>query len=159
MGFDVHVLMPAGPHKTIRLGGIDIHHEHKLHGHSDADVALHAIVDALLGALAEGDIGSHFPPGDERWHGADSRIFMEEARARVAARGGIIGHVDLTLICEAPKIAPHREAMREAIAAMLAVPVARISVKATTTEKLGLTGRGEGIAAQAVATLTLPEEA
>jgi 2-C-methyl-D-erythritol 4-phosphate cytidylyltransferase/2-C-methyl-D-erythritol 2,4-cyclodiphosphate synthase len=159
MGYDVHALMPSGSAGIIRLGGIDIAHAHKLHGHSDADVVLHAIVDALLGAIAAGDIGSFFPPSDARWKGANSQIFIEEARAQVAARGGDISHVDVTIICEAPKISPHREAVREAIAAMLQLPLARVSVKATTTETLGFTGREEGIACQAVATITLPAEA
>lgn len=158
MGFDVHALMPAGEAGVIRLGGIDIAHGHKLHGHSDADVVLHAIVDALLGAIAAGDIGSFFPPTDARWKGANSAIFIEEARAQVAARGGSIEHVDVTIIGEHPKISPHREAMREAIAQLLKLPIARVSVKATTTEKLGFTGREEGIAAQAVTTISLPAE-
>ena len=159
MGYDVHALMPSGDKHSIRLGGIDIDHAHTLHGHSDADVVLHAIVDAILGALAEGDIGSHFPPSDARWKGADSAIFIEEARRRVDSRGAVIQHLDVTLICEAPKISPHRDAMRAAIAGMLELPLPRVSVKATTTEKLGFTGREEGIACQAVVTLTLPEEA
>jgi len=158
MGYDVHAFVPAGDAGTIRLGGIDIPHTNRLHGHSDADVVLHAIVDALLGALAEGDIGAHFPPSDPRWKGANSQMFIEEARARVAARGGVIQHVDVTIIGERPKIAPHREAMRERMAAMLQLPLACVSIKATTTEKLGFTGREEGLAAQAVATLALPED-
>ncbi len=157
MGYDVHALVPAGEEGVIRLGGVEIANAHKLHGHSDADVVLHAIVDALLGTVAEGDIGSHFSPSDARWKGANSRVFMEEARARVAAHGGVISHVDVTIIAERPKVAPHRDAMRAAIAAMLHVPIARVSVKATTTEKLGFTGREEGIACQAVATVSLPE--
>ena len=119
---------------------------------------LHAIADAVYGALAEGDIGSHFPPSDERLKGADSRLFTDHARARIAARGGVLQHLDITIICEQPKIGPHREAMREAIAGLMGVPLARVAVKATTTEKLGFTGRNEGIAAQALATLSLPEE-
>lgn len=159
MGYDVHALMPSGDAGVIRLGGIDIAHGHKLHGHSDADVVLHAIVDALLGAVAAGDIGLHFPPGDASLKDENSAVFIEEARAQVALRGGVISHVDVTVICEAPKISPHRDAMRAAIAALLKLPPARVSVKATTTEKLGMTGRGEGIACQAIATVTLPEEA
>lgn len=159
MGFDVHALMPAGENHVIRLGGIDIAHDHKLHGHSDADVVLHAIVDALLGTIGAGDIGTHFPPSDARWKGADSATFIEEARAQVAARGGVISHLDVTIIGERPHIAPHRDAMRARIAALLKLPITRVSVKATTTEKLGFTGRGEGIAAQAVATVSLPEDA
>lgn len=157
-GFDVHQLMPAGAGHAIRIGGIDIPHDHKLHGHSDADVVLHALVDALLGALGAGDIGSHFPPGDAQWKGADSKIFVHEAVRLVNARGGRIQHVDVTIICEAPKIGPHRDAMRHAIAGLLAVPLSHVSVKATTTEQLGFTGRKEGIAAQAIATLNLPAE-
>ena len=159
MGYDVHALVPAGDAGVIRLGGIDIAHSHKLHGHSDADVVLHAVVDALLGALAEGDIGAHFPPSDARWKGADSKVFIEEARSRVAARGGVIQHLDITIIGERPKISPQRDAMRTAIAGMLRLPLNRVSVKATTSEKLGFTGREEGLACQAVATLTLPEDA
>lgn len=159
MGFDVHELFPAGEKQLMRIGGIDIAHDHKLHGHSDADVVLHAMVDALLGAIADGDIGAHFSPKDDRWKGADSRMFVEETVRRVKARGGIIQHVDVTVICESPKIGPHREAMREAIAAMLGVKLQYVSVKATTTERLGFTGRGEGVAAQAVATVSLPEGA
>jgi 2-C-methyl-D-erythritol 4-phosphate cytidylyltransferase/2-C-methyl-D-erythritol 2,4-cyclodiphosphate synthase len=157
MGYDVHALMPAGEAQVIRLGGIDIAHDYKLEGHSDADVVLHAIVDALLGAVAEGDIGSHFPPSDEQWRGANSAQFVQEAVRRVHAHGGVIQHMDVTIICEAPKIGPHRDAMREVIAIMLGVPQSHISIKATTTEKLGFTGRREGIAAQVVATVSLPE--
>ena len=159
MGYDVHALVPAGDAGVIRLGGVDIPHSHKLHGHSDADVVLHAVVDALLGALAEGDIGAHFPPSDARWKGADSKVFVEEARSRVAARGGVIQHLDITIIGERPKISPYRDAMRAAIADLLQLPLSRVSVKATTTEKLGFTGREEGLACQAVASLTLPEDA
>ena len=153
MGYDVHRLAPD---ELLWLGGILIPHDRGLAGHSDADVALHAIVDAILGALAEGDIGSHFPPTDPQWRGAASDKFLAYARERVAARGGAIEHIDLTIICEAPKIGPHRDAMRARIGEILAVPVDRISVKATTTERLGFAGRREGIASQAVATLTLP---
>lgn len=159
MGYDVHALMPAGEKHSIRLGGIDIPNAHTLHGHSDADVVLHAIVDALLGSISAGDIGSHFPPSDAKWKGANSAIFIEEARAQVAARGGIISHLDITIIGEQPKISPHREAMRAAIADMLHLPLSHVSVKATTTEKLGFTGREEGIACHAVATVSLPMEA
>jgi 2-C-methyl-D-erythritol 4-phosphate cytidylyltransferase / 2-C-methyl-D-erythritol 2,4-cyclodiphosphate synthase len=150
MGYDVHRL-EAG--KTLWLGGVHIPHDMGLAGHSDADVALHAVTDALLGAIGEGDIGTHFPPSDPQWKGAASHLFVEHSRDLIRARGGIIDHVDLTIICEAPKIGPHRSAMRKAIAAMLQVDEARISIKATTTERLGFTGRGEGIAAQAVATV------
>ena len=153
MGYDVHRLAPGEP---LWLGGVLVPHDRGLAGHSDADVALHAIVDAMLGALADGDIGSHFPPSDPQWRGAPSDRFLAYARDRVAARGGRIDHVDLTIICEAPKIGPHRDAMRARIAAILDVPIERVSVKATTTERLGFAGRREGIAAQAVATLSLP---
>ncbi len=158
MGYDVHALMPAGDLGVIRLGGIDIQHAHKLQGHSDADVVLHVVVDALLGSIGAGDIGSHFPPSEAKWKGANSKLFVEEARAQIAACGGDISHLDITIIGEQPKISPHREAMRAAIAAMLQLPIARVSVKATTTEKLGFTGREEGIACHAVATVTLPAE-
>ncbi len=153
MGYDVHRLAPD---EELWLGGILVPHDRGLAGHSDADVALHAIVDAMLGALAEGDIGSHFPPSDPQWRGASSDRFLAYARDRVTARDGRIEHVDLTIICEAPKIGPHRDAMRARIADILAVPLDRVSVKATTTERLGFAGRREGIAAQAVATLSLP---
>ena len=153
MGYDVHRLAAD---EELWLGGVLVPHDRGLAGHSDADVALHAIVDALLGALAEGDIGSHFPPSDAQWRGASSDRFLSYAGDRVTARGGRIDHIDLTIICEAPKIGPHRDAMRARIAAILAVPIDRISVKATTTERLGFAGRREGIAAQAVATLSLP---
>ncbi|MEQ6332413.1 bifunctional 2-C-methyl-D-erythritol 4-phosphate cytidylyltransferase/2-C-methyl-D-erythritol 2,4-cyclodiphosphate synthase [Sphingobium sp. MK2] len=153
MGYDVHRLAAD---EELWLGGVLVPHDRGLAGHSDADVALHAIVDALLGALAEGDIGSHFPPSDAQWRGASSDRFLAYAGDRVTARGGRIDHIDLTIICEAPKIGPHRDAIRTRIAAILAVPIDRVSVKATTTERLGFAGRREGIAAQAVATLSLP---
>ena len=154
MGYDVHRLVTDKP---LWIGGIEIAHSHGLEGHSDADVALHALTDAILGALAEGDIGDHFPPSDAQWRGAASRRFLAFAGERVAARGGRITHIDLTIVAEAPKIGPHRSAIRERIAEILAIPVGHVSVKATTTERLGFTGRREGIAAQAVATLSLPE--
>ncbi|MDX3900061.1 MAG: bifunctional 2-C-methyl-D-erythritol 4-phosphate cytidylyltransferase/2-C-methyl-D-erythritol 2,4-cyclodiphosphate synthase [Sphingobium sp.] len=153
IGYDVHRLV-AG--ESLWLAGVQIAHERGLAGHSDADVAIHAVVDAILGALAEGDIGSHFPPSDPRWRGVASSRFLDHARDLTAKRGGEIEHVDLTIICEVPKIGPHRESMRRRIAEILAVPLDRVSVKATTTERLGFAGRGEGIAAQAVATLSLP---
>jgi 2-C-methyl-D-erythritol 4-phosphate cytidylyltransferase/2-C-methyl-D-erythritol 2,4-cyclodiphosphate synthase len=153
-GFDVHAFA-EGDHIT--LCGLKIPHSHALAGHSDADVGLHAITDALLGAIADGDIGSHFPPSDARWKGVDSGKFLQHAASLVAAKGGIIDHVDLTIICEAPKVGPHREAMRQRIADLLALPLSRVSVKATTTEKLGFTGRGEGMAAQATATVRVPD--
>ena len=155
VGFDVHSFAPGrGDH--VMLCGVSIPHPARLAGHSDADVGLHAVTDALLGGLGEGDIGDHFPPADPRWRGAASDIFLRHAAGLVAARGGAIVHVDLTLICEAPKLAPHRGAMVARIAEILAIGVGRVSVKATTTEGLGFTGRGEGIAAQAAATLRLP---
>lgn len=154
MGYDVHRLVADKP---LWIGGIEIAHSHGLEGHSDADVALHALTDAILGALGDGDIGDHFPPGDPQWRGAASHHFLAFAASRVVARDGRIAHVDLTIIAEAPKIGPHRTAIRARIADILAIPVERVSVKATTTERLGFTGRREGIAAQAVATLQLPE--
>ena len=154
MGYDVHRLVSDKP---LWIGGIEIAHSHGLEGHSDADVALHALTDAILGALGDGDIGDHFPPSDPQWRGAASHRFLGFAAERVAARGGRIDHADLTIIAEAPKIGPHRAAMRARIAEILAIPLERVSVKATTTERLGFTGRREGIAAQAVATLQLPE--
>jgi 2-C-methyl-D-erythritol 4-phosphate cytidylyltransferase/2-C-methyl-D-erythritol 2,4-cyclodiphosphate synthase len=153
-GFDVHRFAVGG---ELWLGGIRIPHSHGLAGHSDADVALHAVTDALLGSIGAGDIGMHFPPSDPQWRGAASARFLEHAAGLIAAQGGIIDFVDLTLICEAPKIGPHREAIRANIAALLRLPPSRISVKATTTERLGFTGRGEGMAAQAIATVRLPE--
>ncbi len=149
-GFDVHRLAEG---EELWLGGVKIEHDKGLAGHSDADVALHAIVDALLGAVAAGDIGTHFPPSDPQWKGAPSSRFVEHAAGLVAQAGYRIGNVDLTIICEAPKIGPHREAIRLRIADLLATEPDRINVKATTTERLGFAGRGEGIAAQAVATV------
>lgn len=149
-GFDVHRLA-AG--EELWLCGVKIAHDRGLAGHSDADVALHALVDAILGAAGAGDIGQHFPPSDPQWRGAASARFVEHAVSLAAAKGYGIGNVDVTIICEAPKIGPHRDAMRGSIAAMLGVDAGYVNVKATTTELLGFTGRGEGIAAQAVATL------
>ena len=151
-GYDVHKFKD-GDH--IWLCGLKIAHTHGLEVHSDADVGLHAITDALLGCIGEGDIGQHFPPTDERWRGAASWKFLDHAASLVAAKGGIINHVDLTIICERPKVGPHREAMRARIAEILKIEPARVSVKATTTEGLGFTGRREGIAAQAIATVKL----
>lgn len=153
MGYDVHRLAEG---EELWLCGVRVPHSRGLSGHSDADVAIHALVDAIFGALAEGDIGSHFPPSDPQWRGAASARFLEFARDRVKARAGRIVHVDLTLICEAPKIGPHRETMRARLADILGIDAGRVSVKATTTERLGFAGRGEGIAAQAIATLSLP---
>ena len=151
-GFDVHRFAP-GDH--VWLGGLRIAHTAKLDGHSDADVALHALTDALLGAIGDGDIGQHFPPSDSKWKGAASRLFLEDAVRRVKARNGRISNVDLTILCEAPRIGPHREAMRAVIADILGIEVDRVGVKATTTEGLGFTGRREGIAAMASATVIL----
>ena len=152
-GFDVHRL-EAG--EELWLGGVLIPHDKGLSGHSDADVGLHALTDALLGTIAAGDIGTHFPPSDPQWKGADSAQFLQHAARLIADKGGRIDFVDLTLICEAPKIGPHREAMRTRIGALLGLSEDRVSIKATTTEKLGFTGRGEGIAAQAMATVSVP---
>lgn len=152
-GFDVHAF-GTGDH--VWLGGVRIPHPQGLVGHSDADVLMHAMTDALYGALAEGDIGSHFPPSDPQWRGAASEVFLRHAASRVRARGGIIGNLDGTVICERPKVDPHRNAIRVRLAEILAIDVDRISVKATTTERLGFTGRDEGIAALATATIRLP---
>jgi 2-C-methyl-D-erythritol 4-phosphate cytidylyltransferase/2-C-methyl-D-erythritol 2,4-cyclodiphosphate synthase len=151
-GFDVHRFDEGN---AVMLCGIKINFDKSMAGHSDADVALHAITDALLGAIGEGDIGSHFPPGDPQWRGADSALFLRHAAELVGRRGGEIRHLDVTLICEGPKIGPHREAMRARVAKIAGVGIDRVSVKATTTEGLGFTGRGEGIAAQATATVRL----
>ena len=144
----------AGNH--VMIGGVRIAHDHALVGHSDADVGLHALVDAILGALADGDIGSHFPPSDPQWKGAASDKFLAFAVERVVARGGRIAHLDLTIVCETPKIGPHRDAIRDRIAKICSLSAGRVAVKATTSEKLGFTGRGEGIAAYATATVRLP---
>tara|TARA_R110002072_G_scaffold2229_5_gene18280 strand:- start:2546 stop:3796 length:1251 start_codon:yes stop_codon:yes gene_type:complete len=152
-GFDVHRFASG---QQLTLCGVTLAHSHGLAGHSDADVGLHALTDAILGGLGAGDIGSHFPPSAARWKGADSAIFLRHAGALVRRQGGVIRHLDVTLICEAPKLAPHRAAMVARIADLLDLHPARVSVKATTTEKLGFTGREEGIAAQATATLALP---
>lgn len=154
-GYDVHAFHPALA-TAIRLGGIDIKHDRKLLGHSDADVVLHALTDALLGAVSAGDIGAIFPPSDPQWKGADSEIFLKEAARLVGAVGGNVIHCDITILCELPKIGPHRAAMQERIAAILGIAPERVSIKATTTEGLGFTGRKEGIAAQAVCTVRLP---
>jgi len=152
-GFDVH---RWGPGTSVWLCGVEIPHDQTLIGHSDADAGLHALTDAILGALGDGDIGDHFPPTDPKWKGAASDQFLIHAVERVAARGGRVVHVDVTLICEQPKVKPHRLAMRERLAAILNLPLDAVSVKATTTEALGFTGRGEGLAAQAAATVELP---
>jgi 2-C-methyl-D-erythritol 4-phosphate cytidylyltransferase/2-C-methyl-D-erythritol 2,4-cyclodiphosphate synthase len=154
-GYDVHAF---GPGDHVWLGAVKVPHDHGLVGHSDADVLSHAITDALFGALADGDIGSHFPPSDPQWRGADSKIFLAAAAAAVRARGGMIAHIDATLVCERPKVGPHRDAIRDSIASVLGIPVQRVAVKATTSERLGFTGREEGIAATALATIRLPSE-
>jgi 2-C-methyl-D-erythritol 4-phosphate cytidylyltransferase / 2-C-methyl-D-erythritol 2,4-cyclodiphosphate synthase len=152
-GFDVHAF---GPGDKVMICGIEIPHGAALVGHSDADVGLHALTDAMLGAIGAGDIGLHFPPSEPRWRGVASDRFLQHAKGLVAARGGAVVHVDVTIICERPRIGPYRAAMIERIAAILGIGDDRVSVKATTTDRLGFTGRGEGIAAQAVATLRLP---
>ncbi len=152
-GYDVHRFAP-GDH--VWLCGVKVPHDHALEGHSDADAGLHALTDAILGAIGEGDIGQHFPPTDERWRGAPSWKFLDHAAGLVRAKGGVIVHCDVTIICERPKVGPHREAMRAKIAEILHLDVSRVSVKATTTEGLGFTGRREGLAAQALATVRLP---
>jgi len=152
MGFDVHAFSGDGP---VMLGGIEVPHQRGLAGHSDADVVLHAITDALLGAAGLGDIGEHFPPSDARWKGAESSLFLAHAVALVRDKGAMIDHLDCTIIAEAPKVGPHREAMRERIAQIAGLSVEQVSVKATTTEGLGFTGRREGIAAQAVASIRM----
>jgi 2-C-methyl-D-erythritol 4-phosphate cytidylyltransferase/2-C-methyl-D-erythritol 2,4-cyclodiphosphate synthase len=152
-GFDVHQFAD-GDH--VWLGGLRIAHTRGVAGHSDADVVLHALVDAILGALAEGDIGVHFPPSDPQWRGASSDRFLAFAVERVRARRGLIAHLDVTVVCEAPRIGPHRDAMRARIAEIAGIAPARVAVKATTSEQLGFTGRGEGIVAFANATVRLP---
>jgi 2-C-methyl-D-erythritol 4-phosphate cytidylyltransferase/2-C-methyl-D-erythritol 2,4-cyclodiphosphate synthase len=153
MGFDAHRF---GPGDGVWLCGVLIPHHQTLIGHSDADAGLHALTDAILGAIGEGDIGDHFPPTDPQWRGAASSVFLEHAAELVRHRGGRIVNVDVTLICERPKIKPHREAMRARLCQILGLPQSAVSVKATTTEEMGFTGRGEGLAAQAVATVDIP---
>ena len=152
-GFDVHRTEVG---RKMILCGVDVPCEFGLEGHSDADVGIHALCDAIYGALAEGDIGTWFPPSQMTWKDADSAQFLVHAAERVAARGGVLANVDVTLMCEKPRIGPHRDAMEARLAALLGVPRGRVSVKATTTERLGFTGRGEGIACQAAATVLLP---
>ena len=149
-GYDVHRF---GPGDHVMLCGVKVSHDRGLQGHSDADVGMHALTDAIYGGLAEGDIGRHFPPSDPQWKGAESHIFLRHAVDLATEKGFEIGNMDVTLICEHPKIGPHADAMRQALADITAVEIDRISVKATTSERLGFTGRGEGIAAQAIATL------
>ena len=155
MGFDVHRF---GPGDHLMLGGVAVSHAQGVISHSDGDVVLHAIVDAVLGAMAAGDIGTHFPPSDEAWRDAESALFVAHALKLLAERGGRLSHVDVTVICQQPKIGPHRIAMLARLSDVLGMDPARISIKATTTERLGFTGRGEGIAAQAVATVRLPAD-
>jgi 2-C-methyl-D-erythritol 4-phosphate cytidylyltransferase/2-C-methyl-D-erythritol 2,4-cyclodiphosphate synthase len=155
MGFDVHAFGGDGP---IMIGGIAVPHPRGLSGHSDADVVLHAITDALLGAAALGDIGQHFPPSDPQWKGAASHLFLAHAATLVRQAGGIIDHVDCTVIAEEPKVGPHRSAMRCKVAEILQLSIEQVSIKATTTERLGFTGRGEGMAAQAVASIRMPAQ-
>ncbi|MBP7704426.1 MAG: bifunctional 2-C-methyl-D-erythritol 4-phosphate cytidylyltransferase/2-C-methyl-D-erythritol 2,4-cyclodiphosphate synthase [Caulobacter sp.] len=152
-GFDAH---RWGPGEAVWLCGVRIDHDQTLIGHSDADAGLHALTDAILGAIGEGDIGDHFPPTDLKWKGASSDLFLQHAAELVTAKGGRLVNVDVTLICERPKIKPHRQAMRERLADILSLPLDRVSVKATTTEGMGFTGRGEGLAAQALATVETP---
>lgn len=152
-GFDVHALEPG---RRLVLCGVDVPYEAGLAGHSDADVGIHALCDAIYGALAEGDIGRHFPPSEAEWKDADSARFLRHAAGRIAARGGVLGNADVTLICERPKITPHAGRMIARLAELLGVEASRVSVKATTTERLGFAGRGEGIAAQAAVLLLLP---
>jgi 2-C-methyl-D-erythritol 4-phosphate cytidylyltransferase/2-C-methyl-D-erythritol 2,4-cyclodiphosphate synthase len=154
-GFDVHQF---GDGDHVMLGGVRIPHPRGLSGHSDADIVLHALVDAILGALAEGDIGVHFPPSDPQWRGASSDRFLAFAIERTRARRGRILHLDITVVCEAPRIGPHRDAMRARIAKIAGIPVNRIGLKATTSERMGFTGRGEGMAAFATATVRLPRD-
>lgn len=153
MGFDVHRFEPGD---KIILGGIAIPHNRKLEGHSDADAVLHALTDALLGGMGMGDIGKYFPPSEAEWKGKDSAFFVRAAVKMISERGGIISNVDITIMCEAPRIGPHRDAMAQRIAELLEVTIDRVNVKATTTERLGFTGREEGLAAQAIATLRFP---
>ncbi|HWQ85072.1 bifunctional 2-C-methyl-D-erythritol 4-phosphate cytidylyltransferase/2-C-methyl-D-erythritol 2,4-cyclodiphosphate synthase [Brevundimonas sp.] len=152
-GFDAH---RWGPGTSVWLCGVEIPHDQTLIGHSDADAGLHALTDAILGAMGDGDIGDHFPPTDPQWKGAASDRFLVHAVERLTARGGRLVNVDVTLICERPKVKPHRQAMRERLAGILSLPLDAVSVKATTTEAMGFTGRGEGLAAQALATIELP---
>ena len=152
-GFDVHAFAD-GDH--VMLGGVRIPHSHGVTGHSDADVALHALVDAILGALADGDIGQHFPPSDPQWKGASSDRFLAFACERVRARGGLIANLDVTVVCETPRVSPHRDAMRARIAEIAGISPSRVAVKATTSEKMGFIGRSEGIVAMATATVRLP---
>ena len=151
-GYDVHAFAPG---EKVTLCGVDIPFDKTLSGHSDADVSMHALTDAIFGALAEGDIGQWFPPSEAEWKGADSAIFLEKAMERIRARGGVLINADITIVCEQPKIGPHAQAMRQRLAEIMMVEVGRISVKATTSERLGFTGRSEGIAANAIVSISL----
>lgn len=153
IGYDVHAFEDG---EAVILGAVAIPHARKLKGHSDADVVLHAITDATLGAIGDGDIGQHFPPSDPQWKGASSDRFQQDALRRLSERGGRLAHIDVTIVCEEPKIGPHREAIRTSVAGICSVPVSRVSIKATTSERLGFTGRKEGIAALASVTVRLP---
>lgn len=155
-GYDVHAF---GPGDKVWFGGVAIPHSHGLSAHSDGDVLAHAVTDAILGAMADGDIGAHFPPTDPQWHGAASSIFLADAAARVRAKGGMIAHVDATIVCERPKVGPHRDAIRARLAEIMGVDVGRVAIKATTSERLGFPGREEGVVAMATATIRLPEGA
>jgi 2-C-methyl-D-erythritol 4-phosphate cytidylyltransferase/2-C-methyl-D-erythritol 2,4-cyclodiphosphate synthase len=155
-GFDVHQYGPGG---SVWLCGVEIAHDRGLVGHSDADVGLHALTDALLGAIGDGDIGQHFPPSDPKWKGASSDRFLADAVRRVRERGGRVVNLDVTIVCEHPKISPHRDAMRARVAEIAGIDVSRVAVKATTSEKMGFTGRGEGIVALATASVARPIEA
>ena len=154
IGYDVHPLV-AG--RKLFLGGVELAHDKGLEGHSDADVLIHALADAVLGALGAGDIGHHFPNTDERWRGVSSLVFLEQIRGLLAERGAVLENVDASVIAEAPRIAPHLEKMKAKLGTALGIPPARVNLKATTNEKLGFVGRGEGIAAMAVACVTLPD--
>jgi len=154
-GFDVH---PFDTGNSVWLGGVEIPHTHKLKGHSDADVALHALTDAIYGALGEGDIGKHFPPSDPQWKGAASSIFLKHAASLVGERHGRIVNLDITIVCEAPRVGPHVEAMKAAISGVCGISAGRVAIKATTSEQLGFTGRGEGVVAMASASIELPRE-
>ena len=154
LGYDVHAFdEDVSDQNFVTLGGVQISHDKKLKGHSDADVALHALTDAILGAICAGDIGQHFPPSDPQWKGKDSRHFLAHAKTLVEEKDGKILHVDVTLVCQSPKVGPHREAIKSVIADVLDLNIQNVSVKATTTEGLGFAGRAEGIAAYAVATV------
>ena len=156
IGFDVHAFESDQTNKPLKLCGVEVEYERALAGHSDADVGIHAIVDAILGALGLGDIGEHFPPDDKQWKDQDSAMFLEFCKDRLESRKALIVNLDVTLICEAPKLSSYKQSMRERIAEILHVAYDRVNIKATTTEKLGFTGRGEGIACQALVSVQCP---